>query len=182
MFTVTLDACVLVPITLADYILRAAQEQIFSVRWSPKILEETKHAMMRLGVEDQAASRRIGHMQCAFPFASTDITSAHRPPMTHDEKDWHVAAAALAADSHTIVTFNLKDFEPEHLNPLGLHAIHPDDFLLDQLDLAPGRMMRALTAQSAATRNPHRSVDEILGTLGRIGVPRFADEARRHLT
>jgi hypothetical protein len=37
--------------------------------------------------------------------------------MTNDEKDRHVVAAAVYGESPIIVTFNLRHFRPEHLEP-----------------------------------------------------------------
>lgn len=51
--------------------------------------------------------------------------------MTNDEKDRHVLAAAVAADSDLIVTFDLDDFPAQACEPLRVEATHPDDFLLD---------------------------------------------------
>lgn len=39
MFTVVLDACTLVPITLCDTLLRIAETGSFGVRWSATILD-----------------------------------------------------------------------------------------------------------------------------------------------
>lgn len=181
MFTVTLDACVLVPITLTDILLRAAHRRIFAVRWSDRILDEAQRALVRRGLAEEAASRRFEGMRTAFPFAAVDAIPAMESLMTNDPKDRHVAATAIAAGAHTIVTFNLKDFPEEDLAPWDLQAIHPDTFLLDQLDLAPGAMMQALDDLVRAMHNPKRTHEEVLGRLHRIGLPEFADEARRHL-
>jgi len=39
-------------------------------------------------------------------------------------------------NAEVVVTFNLDDFPERSLKPFDLTAIHPDDFLLDQLDLS----------------------------------------------
>jgi hypothetical protein len=48
-----------------------------------------------------------------------------------------VLAAAIRGGAQGIITANAKDFPATALAPLGLEAVHPDDFLLDQLDLSP---------------------------------------------
>ena len=53
------------------------------------------------------------------------------------EDDRHVVAAAVRGGAQGIITANAKDFPAAALEPLGLEAVHPDDFLLDQLDLSP---------------------------------------------
>jgi hypothetical protein len=55
-----------------------------------------------------------------------------------DPDDRHVLAAAITGGAQSLVTFNLKDFPDDKLLPTRVEAVHPDDFLLDQLDLHPG--------------------------------------------
>lgn len=58
------------------------------------------------------------------------------PVMINDPGDRHVLACAVGADSELIVTSNLAHFSSEACEPVGVEARHPDDFLLDLLDLA----------------------------------------------
>jgi len=48
-----------------------------------------------------------------------------------DADDRHVVAAAIHGGASLIVTFNLKDFPPDRLDPYNLAAQHPDDFIFD---------------------------------------------------
>jgi len=43
-----------------------------------------------------------------------------------------------------LVTFNLRDFPDSALKPFDIEAVHPDDFLLNQLDLYPGVVVGCL--------------------------------------
>lgn len=180
MFTVVLDACVLVPPTLCDTLLRIAAERGgFGVRWSPEILDEVTRAMQRHGQSAPAAERRIQSMRSAFPHAEVLRCTEVAPLMTNDPGDRHVLAAAVLSGCDTIVTANLKHFGREALMPWGVEAVPPDEFLLNQLDLVPGIVRTAIEQQSAAYTNPPMTPGDILGTLSRTGLARFADEARR---
>ena len=55
------------------------------------------------------SSRDDGTMRAAFEEAEVDAAEIERlePAMTNDEKDRHVLAAAVAADSERIVTLDL---------------------------------------------------------------------------
>src|SRR5579885_2357699 len=53
-----------------------------------------------------------------------------------DANDRHVLAAAIQGNADVIVTFNLRHFPEEALAPYQIEAIHPDDFLLCQIDLS----------------------------------------------
>ena len=79
-----------------------------------------------------------------------------------------------------MVTFNVKDFPAAAVEPHEIAVVHPDAFLLDQLDPYPGRVGRALIGQLTAARRPPLTMGQLLGRLARARVPDFADEARRH--
>lgn len=183
MFTVVLDACTLVPITLCDTILRIAESGSFDVRWSASILDEVERTMVdKLDVPADAAARRLRAMDSAFRFAEVRDHERLEGLLTNDPKDRHVLACAIAAQVHTIVTFNLRDFPPSALEPWSVEAVHPDQFLLNQLDLAPGHVTSAVRAMLDSSSRPPHTVNSLLGALARSGVPDFADELRRHFT
>lgn len=96
-----------------------------------------------------------------------------------DKDDRHVVAAAVRGGADTIVTANLSDFPSAVLNPLGLEAIHPDDFLLDRLDLSPATVLAVIREQASDTRRPPLTCHDLIAVLGRAGVPEFAAEVRR---
>lgn len=183
MFTVVLDACTLVPITLCDTSLRIAETGSFSVRWSATILDEVERTMVgKLNVPAEAAARRVQAMDKAFRFAEVRDHERFEHLLTNDPKDRHVLACVITAQVHTIVTFNLKDFPQSSLDPWGIEAARPDQFLLDQLDLAPMHVTHAIHTMVESSSQPPRTADSILRALARSGVPDFANELRRHIT
>jgi hypothetical protein len=100
--------------------------------------------------------------------------------MTCHPKDRHVLAAAVRGGAQVLVTFNLDDFPDTASAPHDIAVVSPDSFLLDQLDLYPAKVGRALVLQMTEARRPPLTMGELLGRLGRAGVPAFAEEARRH--
>jgi hypothetical protein len=82
-----------------------------------------------------------------------------------DADDRHVLAAAIRSGAQAIVTFNLDDFPGNMLGPYNVEAKHPDDFVLDSIDLAPGLVTKVVAEQAAALKNPPRSVAELLDIL-----------------
>lgn len=101
--------------------------------------------------------------------------------MTNDPKDRHVLAAAVRANAEVIVTFNTRDFPDNALKDYEVAAVHPDGFLLDQLDLFPGLTVDVLHEQVAVYRQEPTKLPGLLVRLERAGVPRFAAEIRRHI-
>lgn len=61
--------------------------------------------------------------------------------------------------------FNLKDFPGEMLRPYNLSAQHPDDFIVDLLDLHPASVLEAAAAHRRSLKNLPKTADEYLDTL-----------------
>ena len=181
MFPAFLDTCVLYSSTLRDTLLRIAEEEAFRPLWSADVLAELKSVLEREAHIDPAkASRLTAQLQQAFPTAEVVDYKALIDAMTCHPKDRHVLAAAVAGGAQVVVTFNLKDFPATAVEPHDLEVVHPDSFLLDQLDLYPGRVGRALVSQLTAAKRPPLTMGQLLGRLARAGVAAFADEVRRH--
>ncbi len=98
-----------------------------------------------------------------------------------DGNDRHVVAAAIRGRADVIVTDNIKDFPRSRLSALGLSVQSGDEFLPNQLDLAPRLVIQALQRQSEATRNPALSVKEVLGRLEQTGAEQFVRAAHSQL-
>ena len=56
-----------------------------------------------------------------------------------------------------------------------------DQFLLDQLDLAPQVIATVIREQAGDTRRPSLSPQDLLSRLALASVPTFVDEVRRLL-
>ena len=181
-YTAVLDACVLVPIALADTLLRVAERGLYRPLWSKRILDETADAIAQVhpDLPPDSVRRRIDDMNRSFADALVegwqDFESSLLLP---DPGDRHVVAAAILGRADVIVTANLRDFPDEVLAPLGIAVVDPDDFLLDQLDLAPRVVLEVIRDQAAHTRRPPLTPTDLIARLARCGVPSFADEVSR---
>lgn len=98
-----------------------------------------------------------------------------------DSHDSHVLAAALRCSAQVIVISNLSDFPTSALEPFNIEAQSPDQFVLDLVDLAPGRVASVVQEQSAALRNPERTVEDLLDSLSDNGLPRAVADLRATL-
>jgi predicted nucleic acid-binding protein len=170
-FKVVLDANVLFPFTLRDTLLRAAAEGFFQLYWSEQILEETERNLVARGTITTAQATKLrAAMTDAFPEALVIGHEHLIAAMHNEEKDRHVAAAAVKAGAQVIVTLNLKDFQAL---PDGIEAQSPDEFLCNLFDLDPEGMVNVVLEEAKALRRPPRSFDEVLAGLAKI-VPEFA--------
>lgn len=167
-FSVVYDACVLHPAPLRDLLLRVALAGIVQARWSGAILDECfesiKRARPQLDPARLARTREL--MERALPAAmvvgfESLIDSIDLP----DSNDRHVVAAAIRAGAQAIVTFNLKDFPHGHLVQFDLEVKHPDEFVLDCLDLAPALVANCVREQALTLQNPPSTIEDLLGIL-----------------
>lgn len=178
-FVVVLDTCVLYPAHLRDTLLRLAERNLYRALWSPDIVDELRRNLIEAGLRADSVDRLIGQMRQAFPDAEVSGYRSIIDGLTCDPKDRHVLAAAVRSDASAIVTFNEGDFPAVSVQPFEIEVIHPDAFLLDQLDLARDAVIDELRQQAAANRQSPKTVPDILDALARAGASSFADEVRR---
>lgn len=98
-----------------------------------------------------------------------------------DVNDRHVLAAAIAGHADSIVTINIKDFPASELNPLGITALHPDEFLLQQLELEPLVVLPAFKVMRARLKNPAFTPEKFADVLERNGLIQTAAFLRQAL-
>lgn len=178
-FRVLIDACVLINYPITDLLLRLAEADLYQPVWSAGVLDEVERNLVaKLGLLPEKARRRVNAMRSAFPAAEATGYSALISAMRNDPKDRHVLAAAVHAHCALIVTANLKDFPPQTLEAYGIEAVHPDDFLLDQLDLDTETTLRCLDLQHRALKRPAMTRAEFYDSL-RVGAPNFVDAAEQ---
>ncbi|HET6598756.1 MAG TPA: PIN domain-containing protein, partial [Burkholderiaceae bacterium] len=87
-----------------------------------------------------------------------------------DPDDVHVLAAAIAGHADCIVTTNLKDFPSGLLATYGVEAIHPDDFMVAQLDLDEFAALAAFRDMRARKQSPALNAEEFTQALERNGL------------
>lgn len=178
-FSVVLDTCALYPAHLRDTLLRLAERDLYRALWSDDIVEELRRNLIEDGFNADSIGRLSLEMATAFPDASVTGYRSLIDDLTCDPKDRHVLAAAVRGEAAAIVTFNIRDFPAASVEAHEVEVIHPDAFLLDQLDLAPVAVIDELSRQAAANRRQPKTLPTLLDALAKAGVPSFADEVRR---
>jgi predicted nucleic acid-binding protein len=178
-FVALLDANVLYPIWLSDALLRMAETEVFQVRWTERILDEASRNIKasRPGQNPAAVDRRFGDMRAAFDEAMVTGYGELESVMTNSPEDRHVLAAAIVGRADVIVTKNLDDFPAEALDPYGIDAQHPDEFLCNQWELDEEAMLDAMEHWLEDLANPRLTLEQLLSRLER-DVPRFCQVVR----
>ena len=176
MFRALLDTCVLFKPLLCDSLLCLAEEGLFQPLWSPDILDELHRNLLRHGVPKSGVDHRIGQMTVHFPDAMVNGYESLVAAMANHAKDRHVLAAAVRGQAELIVTENVRDFPTSATGSFDIDVVDQDDFLLDQWDLDPVAVRRALTRQVSRYRREPRTIEDLVIALGRQahGCPRFA--------
>ena len=173
-YSAVLDACVLVPMTLCDLLLRLAEEPaMYRPLWSEQILTEMGRALkIKLHRSSEAAAWRRQQMKEAFPEAMVTFPSALLKAVEciPDKDDRHVLAAAIMARADAIVTQNTRHFPKDCCEKYGVRCQTPDDFLIDQYHLNSQLVLDKLDDQAAGISQKREFVVASL----RAAVPKFS--------
>lgn len=172
-FTVIFDACVLYPAPLRDLLMHLALTDLFRAKWTNQIHEEWIQSILRnradLRYEQLSRTRDLMNenvRDCLVEDYQDLIASIQLP----DENDRHVVAAAIRAGASYIVTYNLKDFPHAALAKYDLSPQHPDEFILNQIDLNVAKVCEAVRNQRLSLLRPPFTQDQLLETYLRAGL------------
>lgn len=181
-YRVILDACVLANISVCDLFLRLAETpRLYVPLWTRDILNETRKVQIDVLAWPTNLAANFRHsIEEAFPEAMVEgydriIESLDK---MRDLDDRHVLAAAIRGRATTIVTFNLKDFPAESLNPWNLEVRHPSDYLLTLYSIGPATVVKKL---GDIARKRGTDIESVLIRLGRT-CPDFATQLIRDLS
>ena len=152
-----LDACVLYPAPLRDFLMHLALLDLFRARWTEEIHTEWSRNVLRqrpdLKQEQLQRTRELMnlHVRDALVKGYEHLIAELTLP---DIDDRHVLAAAIHSQSDFVVTFNLRDFPAATLAAYRVKAIHPDSFVLTLFALDEERVHLAAERQRRSLKNP----------------------------
>jgi PIN domain len=157
-YTAMLDACVLFPVAVCDALLSVAATGLYAAKWTRQIeVEWTASLEAKYGKPPGTYDKRRDAMRDAVPdWEVPEVAWSRLAPSLAlpDAKDVHVLAAAIAGHADCIVTANLKDFPEMAVAPFGIQVIHPDEFLVAQMDLDQLAALAAFKQQRQRLQNP----------------------------
>ncbi|MGO1544785.1 MAG: PIN domain-containing protein [Gulosibacter sp.] len=173
-FPAFLDTCTVFGGALNDLLLTLAERRTFRPLWSRGVLAELERNLVKRGLSHEAVRRRIDAMQAAFPDAEVHGYEALTEQMLCDDDDKHVLAVAVRSNAAVLVTFNLRHFPAPALHPYDIEVVHPDEFLLDQLDLHRAETLSAVRHLLDIYEHPPLTLQDLLEQLRRAGVPQVS--------
>jgi hypothetical protein len=181
--TVVYDACVLYPAPLRSFLMYLAVTDLYRARWTNDIHEEWMRSVVKDHADiTQQQVERIrdlmnAHVRDCLITGYEELIPGLQLP---DPDDRHVLAAAIRGGVDAIITFNLRHFPHDVLKQYGIEALHPDEFISSQLDLAPNVVCAAAKRQRESLKNPPMTADEYLESLERQGLPQTTAGLRRY--
>ncbi len=175
-FKAVLDTNVIYPLISRDLLFWFAYYDLYTPKWSKHIFDEWKEVMIRKGLDQGEAEKRIAVVNSAFPDALVKNYENFIPTINlPDQKDRHVVAAAIKSNSNCIVTNNLKDFPQDILDNFEITVISADDFLVNIIDLNHEQAISAFKEMVLNRKNPQMDEFEILNQLRKCGLKKTAD-------
>lgn len=196
---VVLDTCVLLKARVSDVIMDLRAEGLFSAHWTENIDEEfLRNIQLAFKVSEAGAHRRLTAMKARCPEWEVFMTSADfsAVPKQVDQKDRHVAAAALAlrhaADKDRedeadqpydviLVTDNVKDFAKKQMAKLGVRVVRSGAFLNEVYASEPEATTRAVLQAAKDLRKPPYTVPELLYVLRSQGAKTLVAQMAKSL-
>lgn len=182
-YTAILDANVLYPQLVRDLLLSLAACGLYHARWSADINDEwTRNFAAKLPASADRVPAIVAAMSAAVP---DSLVTGYQPLIAGlalpDADDRHVLAAAIAGHADCIVTFNLKHFPAEALAVYDIEAQHPDEFIMNQLQLHQVIALTAVKEMRERWKNPAYSADQLLKLLEARGLPQTAEHLQAAL-
>lgn len=179
-YTAILDANVLYPNLLRDLLLSFAVAGLYHARWTSRINDEWTRNLVanrpdiapKIGLLLEQVNQSVP--DCLVENYEPLIESLSLP----DADDRHVLAAAIAGHADAIVTSNLRDFPSAVLSRYNIEAQHPDDFLMNQLELRPFETLEVIRQVRSRMKNPVRTATELVEIIKRSGLPQTAQHLR----
>ena len=177
-----LDANVLYPARLRDFFIWLALQKAYEAHWTAEIQAEWKRNLLQKRPEVLASN--LERTQRLMDIALPDALLENVPRLEiilPDANDCHVLEAAVHAKAGFIVTHNLRDFPDLILEPLGVVALSPDDFVLQMIKRTPSLVLQSIQMQRTNLQHPPLTMQILLLQLEEQGLMQVVNWLRGQL-
>lgn len=164
-YSAFLDANVLHPAFLRGALLWFADARLLRPVWSKDVLIEWRRSVQRrfLDLDDGKLDLLLTAFTGHFPDAEVSGYEAFIDVLElPDPDDRHVLAAAIVGRCHGIITANLKHFPEEVVSTYGIEVVHPDEFIVNIIDIDEDKAIGACKRHREAMTRSKPTVDEYL--------------------
>ncbi|WP_052589665.1 PIN domain-containing protein [Luteipulveratus mongoliensis] len=162
-----LDANVLRGYQQTDIFLTLADHNVLEPRWSQEVLNEVRRNRPS-GLSEAAIDRRLDRMNEVFPLAMVTDYEHLIPEMRADAKDKHVLAAAVHSESTTLVTENVKDFDPPTSGRNAIRVERTSVFLSKLLNERPEPVLAAMNEMISRTDREPNTMPALIEKMARL--------------
>lgn len=176
-YVAVLDASVLYPAPVRDLLLSLANADLYHAKWTDDIQNEWVSNLLTNRPELSRArlEKTCDDMAAAVPDCWVKHYQFIIPTLTlPDQNDRHVLAAAIKCNADAIITTNLKDFPQATLDKYGIKAQHPDDFVMNQIELSESTALQAIKEMRQRLRNPPKTAGELISIIEQQQMPQTA--------
>lgn len=143
-YTILVDASALRPVILRDTLIELCCEVFFALKWSEAIEEEYRENCLAAGESSAVLAERIDLMHAAIPDWKVNGDELIRPTFQVDcDSAKVVISAAVVGHADCIVSRDSERYPKEALTKLNVEILHPDDFIVLQLELNPVEALKA---------------------------------------
>ena len=166
----------------ADLLITLAATGLYAAKWTEQIEDEWMINLER-NRPDLQGKLELRRNEMRNAVADWEVKAGAwqslMPCMSlPSQKDRHVLACAVAGHSDCIVTANIRDFPAEHVLPLGIEVIHPDDFVIQQWDLDQIGVISAIKQMRLRRKKPSYSPEQLAESMDRNGLFKTAGRVR----
>ncbi|QUP56891.1 PIN domain-containing protein (plasmid) [Ralstonia syzygii] len=197
---VVLDTCVLLMQRVSDVLMDLRAEKLFSAHWTENIDNEFLRNLQKVyDIPLEKAQNRLRAMKARCPEweVPMSVVDFARVPESVDQKDRHIAAAALALRHavdkdaeedepgqtyHIIlVSENIKDMAKKPMAKLGVRVMRVGEFLNEVYRAEPEAAKRAVCQAAKDLKKPPYTVPELLDVLRQAGAKTLASQLSKDL-
>jgi predicted nucleic acid-binding protein len=173
---VVYDACVLYPASIRDLLLQLATTKLVRAKWTERIHQEWIENLLvnRPELSRELLERTRERMNTLPDCLISGYEQLEAGLELPDADDRHVLAAAIHGGAQAIVTYNLVDFPDSELNKHNVIAIHPDEFVLDLVDLDSQAVLASVRRILQRLKNPPIAMTQYIEVLRKNRLSQFA--------